>query len=56
MHLFDTMVVVEPSSFADRQRAAGFEDIQVDNAPGMFLFRGRKQRNIVTGLIRDAFP
>ena len=34
-HLFDTMVVVEPSSFVDRLRAAGFEDIQVDIAPGM---------------------
>jgi ubiquinone/menaquinone biosynthesis C-methylase UbiE len=44
LHLFDTMVVVEPSSFSDRLRAAGFEDIQVDVAPGMFRFRGRKRR------------
>ena len=47
LHLFDTMVVVEPSSFSDRLRAAGFEDIQVDVAPGMFRFRGRKQQNII---------
>jgi len=44
LHLFDTMVVVEPSSFSDRLRAAGFEEIQVDVAPGMFRFRGRKRR------------
>jgi len=44
LHLFDTMVVVEPSSFSDRLRAAGFEDIQVDVAPGMFRFRARKRR------------
>jgi SAM-dependent methyltransferase len=49
LHLFDTMVVVEPSSFSDRLRAAGFEDIQVDVAPGMFRFRGRKQQNIIVG-------
>ena len=50
LHLFDTMVVVEPSSFSDRLRAAGFEDIQVDVAPGMFRFRGRKQQNIIVGV------
>jgi SAM-dependent methyltransferase len=44
LHLFDTMIVVDPSSFSDRLSAAGFEDIQVDVAPGMFRFRGRKQR------------
>jgi SAM-dependent methyltransferase len=49
LHLFDTMVIVEPSSFSDRLRAAGFEDIQVDVAPGMFRFRGRKQQNIIVG-------
>lgn len=49
MHLFDTMVVVEPSSFTDRLRSAGFEDIQVDVAPGMFRFRGRKPQNIIAG-------
>ena len=50
LHLFDTMVVVEPSSFSDRLRAAGFEDIQVDVAPGMFRFRGRKPSNIIVGV------
>ncbi|HEY5213600.1 MAG TPA: class I SAM-dependent methyltransferase [Acidobacteriaceae bacterium] len=49
LHLFDTMVVVEPSSFSDRLRAAGFEDIRVDVAPGMFRFRGRKRQNILVG-------
>jgi SAM-dependent methyltransferase len=49
IHLFDTMVVVEPSSFADRLRSAGFEDIRVDVAPGMFRFHGRKPQNITVG-------
>jgi SAM-dependent methyltransferase len=46
IHLLDTMVVVEPSSFAERLRSAGFEDILVDIAPGMFRFRGRKPQKI----------
>jgi SAM-dependent methyltransferase len=46
IHLLDTMVVVEPSSFADRLRSAGFEHILVDIAAGMFRFRGRKPQNI----------
>jgi ubiquinone/menaquinone biosynthesis C-methylase UbiE len=50
LHLFDTMVVVEPSSLSDRLRAAGFEDIQIDVAPGMFRFRGRKQQNLIVGV------
>jgi SAM-dependent methyltransferase len=47
LHLFDTMVVVDPCSFSDRLRAAGFEDIQVDIAQGMFRFRGRKPQNMI---------
>jgi ubiquinone/menaquinone biosynthesis C-methylase UbiE len=50
LHLFDTMVVVEPSSLSDRLRAAGFEDIQIDVATGMFRFRGRKQQNLIVGV------
>jgi SAM-dependent methyltransferase len=30
LHLFDTMVVVDPATFPERLRAAGFEDVQVD--------------------------
>lgn len=45
LHLFDTMVLVEPSTFADRLKAAGFEDIQVDVDPGRFRFRARKLKS-----------
>jgi len=48
IHLFDTMVVVEPSNFSDRLRSAGFEDICVDIAPGMFRFRGRKPQKVLS--------
>jgi SAM-dependent methyltransferase len=42
MHLFDTMVLVEPASFPKRLEAAGFMDVQVDVNPFAFRFRGRK--------------
>ena len=43
LHLFDTMVVVEPATFPDRLKAAGFEDVQVDvMKPYAFRFRARK--------------
>ena len=42
LHLFDTMVLVEPETFAERLKAAGFDDIQVDLAPRAFRFRARK--------------
>jgi SAM-dependent methyltransferase len=42
LHLFDTMVLVEPSTFPDRLRAAGFEDIRVDVDHSKFRFRARK--------------
>jgi SAM-dependent methyltransferase len=48
IHLFDTMVAVEPSNFSDRLRSAGFEDIRVDIAPGMFRFRGRKPQKVLS--------
>ena len=43
LHLFDTMVVVEPNTFAGRLTTAGFEDVQVDvMKPYAFRFRARK--------------
>ena len=43
LHLFDTMVVVDPETFAGRLRAAGFDDISVDvMRPYAFRFRARK--------------
>ncbi len=43
LHLFDTMVVVDPSTFPERLRKAGFADVQVDvMQPYAFRFRARK--------------
>jgi SAM-dependent methyltransferase len=43
LHLFDTMVVVDPATFPARLKAAGFDDVQVDvMAPYAFRFRARK--------------
>ncbi len=42
LHLFDTMVVVDPASFPKRLQAAGFVDIQVDVNPYAFRFRARR--------------
>ncbi len=41
-HLFDTMVVVEPRTFARRLAAAGFREPSVETAPGAFRFRARR--------------
>jgi SAM-dependent methyltransferase len=42
LHVFDTLVAVEPGTFLDRLRAAGFEDAQVEVNPFAFRFRARK--------------
>jgi SAM-dependent methyltransferase len=43
LHLFDTMVVVDPCTFPERLRKAGFADVQVDvMKPYAFRFRARK--------------
>lgn len=41
LHLFDTMVVVDPNSLPERLKAAGFVDIQVDAKQNAFRFRAR---------------
>lgn len=41
-HLFDTMVVVDPSIFPQRLRAAGLMDIRIDVAANAFRFRAQK--------------
>jgi len=48
LHLFDTMVVVEPSILPDRLRAAGFEDIHVDVHSNRFRFRARTPSDAIT--------
>lgn len=47
LHLFDTMVVVEPSILPDRLRVAGFEDIHVDVYSNRFRFRARKPSDAI---------
>jgi len=39
MHLFDTMIVVDPESFVARLEAAGFVDVAVRRAERSFKFR-----------------
>jgi ubiquinone/menaquinone biosynthesis C-methylase UbiE len=47
LHLFDTMVVVDPVTFPARLKAAGFEDIHVDvMQPYAFRFRARKPNTV----------
>jgi SAM-dependent methyltransferase len=42
LHLFDTLVPVDPATFAARLAAAGFEEPRVDTNPYGFRFRARK--------------
>ncbi len=42
LHLFDTLVLVDPRTFAPRLEAAGFADIHVDIGPRAFRFRARR--------------
>lgn len=42
LHLFDTMVVVDPHTFPERLRGAGFTDVHVDVNPYAFRFRARR--------------
>lgn len=39
VHLFDTLVPVDPATFAERLERAGFHDIRVDAEPRAFRFR-----------------
>ena len=45
LHLFDTMTVVDPSTFPKRLEAAGFDEVRVDvMKPYAFRFRAQKPR------------
>jgi len=39
-HVRDTMTLIEPATFAERVRAAGFGEVSVDVGPHAFRFRG----------------
>jgi SAM-dependent methyltransferase len=42
LHLFDTLVLVDPRTFPSRLQAAGFADTRVDVGQRSFRFRARK--------------
>ena len=42
IHLWDTMVIVEPDTFSARLKAAGFKDVSVEIARRAFRFRARR--------------
>jgi SAM-dependent methyltransferase len=42
LHLFDTLVLVDPRTFPSRLEAAGFADTRVDVGPRSFRFRARR--------------
>jgi SAM-dependent methyltransferase len=42
LHVFDTMVLVDPGTFAARLAAAGFTDVHVDVNAWAFRFRARR--------------
>jgi len=42
LHLFDTMVPVDPGGFRKRLEAAGFTEVEVDTNPYAFRFRARR--------------
>ncbi len=42
MHLFDTMVLVEPGTLGMRLEAAGFRDVSIRAGEGTFCFRARR--------------
>lgn len=42
LHLFDTMVVVDPRTFPQRLEAAGFDDVEIEMNPHAFRFRARR--------------
>jgi ubiquinone/menaquinone biosynthesis C-methylase UbiE len=42
LHIFDTMVTIDPGTFSNRLKAAGFENIWVDVGPRAFRFKARK--------------
>jgi SAM-dependent methyltransferase len=47
LHVFDTLTVVDPATFPDRLRAAGFDDVQVDLNRSAFRFRARKRGELI---------
>jgi SAM-dependent methyltransferase len=47
IHLFDTLVLVDPETLPRRLTAAGFENVQVDINPYAFRFRAWKPKSLI---------
>lgn len=45
IHLFDTMVVIDPEGFGERLEVAGFTNVEVEAAPQAFRFRAERPRH-----------
>ncbi|HEY6419550.1 MAG TPA: class I SAM-dependent methyltransferase [Candidatus Binataceae bacterium] len=43
LHVFDTMVLVDPATLPGRLESAGFTDVSVDTNPYAFRFRARRR-------------
>jgi hypothetical protein len=46
VHLFDTLVPVDPSTIAERLEAAGFADVEIRRSGRSFRFRARKPAGV----------
>ena len=56
LHMFDTMVLVDPRSFPARLEAAGFTDIRVDVNEYAFRFRARADKGARADAFRNNLP
>ncbi len=45
IHLFDTMVLIEPDGFGARLESAGFTNVEIEKAPQAFRFRAQRPRH-----------
>jgi len=45
-HCFDTMMIVDPETFADRLRRAGFTNEQIELSDGAFRFRATRSQKL----------
>lgn len=53
VHLFDTLVPVDPDTLEARLESAGFEGVSVRRGGGSFRFRARRGSDHPSGAVRD---
>jgi hypothetical protein len=46
LHLYDTLVPINPDTFASRLETAGFRDVLIDANSHAFRFRARRPHNV----------